>query len=88
MYRKKIYERYLTTDGFSDFDAIEKQFNSMYYPDQNIIDNLPKNKNAKILDMGCGFGMYLKHIKSLGYKNIKGVEIGNEQNQFLTGKGF
>jgi hypothetical protein len=34
MYRKRIYERYLTSDGFSDFDAIEKQFNSLF----NIFD--------------------------------------------------
>jgi cyclopropane fatty-acyl-phospholipid synthase-like methyltransferase len=88
MYRKKIYERYLTTDGFDNFEEIEKQFNSNYYPDVNILKSLPKNKEAKILDLGCGFGVYLKYIKSLGYKNIRGVEIGDEQNKFLKDKGF
>ncbi|RLA07956.1 MAG: hypothetical protein DRQ51_04265 [Gammaproteobacteria bacterium] len=88
MYRKKIYERYLTSDGFKNFDEIEKQFNSLFYLDDKIINNLPKNKNAKILDLGCGFGMYLKHIKNLGYKNTKGVEIGDEQNKFLKDKGY
>jgi len=88
MYRKKIYERYLTSDDFSDFEEIEKQFNSKYYPDTNMIGALPKNKDIKILDIGCGFGMYLKYIKNLGYKNLKGVEIGDEQNTFLKDKGF
>jgi len=88
MYRKKIYERYLTSDDFNNFDEIVNRFNSAYYIDHNIKNNLPKDKNAKILDMGCGFGMFLKHIKSLGYTNIKGVEIGDEQNKFLKNKGF
>ncbi len=88
MYRKKIYERYLTSDDFTDFNEIEKQFNAIYYPDEDVIKRLPKNKNNKILDMGCGYGRYLKHIKSLGYENIKGVEIGDEQNRFLKDKGF
>jgi SAM-dependent methyltransferase len=88
MYRKKIYERYLISDGFSDFDAIEKQFNSPFYVDENTKHSLPKNKNAKILDIGCGFGRFLKYLKDNGYENIQGIEIGEEQNKFLKNKGY
>jgi 2-polyprenyl-3-methyl-5-hydroxy-6-metoxy-1,4-benzoquinol methylase len=88
VFRKKIYERYLTSDNFRDFNDIENQFNSINYIDQNIIDALPNDKKAKILDMGCGFGGWLKFLKENGYKDIGGVEIGDEQNQFLKDKGF
>ena len=33
-----------------------------------------KNKDAKILDMGCGTGLVGKHLKAAGYTNIHGVD--------------
>jgi SAM-dependent methyltransferase len=30
--------------------------------------------DARILDVGCGTGMYLVHLKSLGFRNLAGVE--------------
>jgi len=88
MYRKKIYKRYLTYDGFKDFDEIEKQFNTPFYLNESVKNVLPQNKDVKILDIGCGFGRFLKYLKDNGYENIYGVEIGEEQNQFLKDKGF
>ena len=87
-YRERIYERYLTSDGFKNFDEIEKQYNSAFYVDENTENALPINKKAKILDMGCGFGRFLKYLKDSGYTNVQGVEIGEEQNQFLKSKGY
>jgi SAM-dependent methyltransferase len=88
MCREEIYKRYLTSDGFNNFDEIEKQYNTSFYLDKNIKNVLPLDKNAKILDLGCGFGRYLKYIQELGYTDIQGVEIGDEQNEFLKNKGF
>ncbi len=87
MYRKKIYKKYLSTDGLSE-EKIKKLYNSTFYLDENIKANLPQNKEARILDLGCGFGRFLKYLKDNGYKNVYGVEIGKEQNQFLKDKGF
>lgn len=41
--------------------------------------HLPKDKSVKILDVGCGFGMFLYMLKEMGYTNIEGVEIGKRQ---------
>ncbi len=40
-----------------------------------------KNKNTKILDVGCGEGKFLKSLHQLGFKNIMGVDpfINKEQ---------
>ncbi|HPO91565.1 MAG TPA: class I SAM-dependent methyltransferase [Victivallales bacterium] len=35
---------------------------------------LPTNKNANILDFGCGLGSFLLYLKYKGYKNIEGVD--------------
>lgn len=35
----------------------------------------PSDKAAKILDLGCGYGLFLNACKICGYENIEGVEM-------------
>lgn len=44
-----------------------------------INDWMPNNKNAKILDIGCGFGNLLKAFNEAGYKNLTGIDISKKQ---------
>ena len=39
---------------------------------------LPQDKNAKILDIGCGEGHFLRFCLSLGYTNIDGFDLSQE----------
>ena len=39
---------------------------------------LPDDKNAKILDIGCGFGFVLKSVRECGYADIHGIDISDE----------
>jgi len=41
---------------------------------------LPKEKEARILDLGCGWGRLLMGLWAAGYKNIEGIEISPEQH--------
>jgi 2-polyprenyl-3-methyl-5-hydroxy-6-metoxy-1,4-benzoquinol methylase len=42
-----------------------------------LIDPLfTSDKSAKILDLGCGYGLFLDSCKKLGYTNIEGVDSG------------
>lgn len=41
-----------------------------------------KPKNSKILDVGCGKGVFLKNLLSSGFKNIDGIEINKELFNF------
>jgi 2-polyprenyl-3-methyl-5-hydroxy-6-metoxy-1,4-benzoquinol methylase len=38
-------------------------------------DKLPKNKDAEILDIGCGYGHLMQLVKNSGYTNISGIDI-------------
>ncbi len=86
MYRKIIYQKYLTS--LTPIEEIEKIFSTPMKFQKEIIDVLPKDKEAKIIDLGCGYGRLLNSLKSMGYKNLYGVEIGKEESQFLKHKGF
>lgn len=40
---------------------------------------LPLNKNAKILDVGCGLGRQLLALWCSGYRNLEGIDISQAQ---------
>ena len=85
MYRKEIYKKYLSTDN-CDINELENNFNEIVHYSSIIKNNLPKDKNSKILDVGCGYGKFLNFLKSKSFNNITGLEIGKEQCNFLKGK--
>lgn len=43
--------------------------------EDNYAPLLPADKNATILDIGCGMGEFLLFLKQRGYQNIEGVDI-------------
>jgi SAM-dependent methyltransferase len=43
---------------------------------------LPKDKDARILDVGCGAGHFLYFLDHAGYKNYLGIDISPEQVAF------
>ena len=45
---------------------------------QYLLNILPKDKSIRIIDIGCGFGEYLRKLKLLGYENTFGIDISNE----------
>jgi SAM-dependent methyltransferase len=43
---------------------------------------IPINKQASILDIGCGYGQLLRFFSKRGYSNVIGVDISSEQVEF------
>ncbi len=41
-------------------------------------NELPENKSAKILDIGCGLGQMLARLRDDGYTELTGIDISNE----------
>lgn len=49
---------------------------------------LPQDKNAAILDVGCGEGRFLAWLKSEGYANAKGVDVSAQMAELARGRGL
>jgi 2-polyprenyl-3-methyl-5-hydroxy-6-metoxy-1,4-benzoquinol methylase len=80
-YRKIFYKNYFSEK--TNKDSVCRNENSLsnwrYATISRIKNWLPGNKNAKILDIGCGFGNLLKGFKDIGYNNLTGIDISEEQ---------
>ncbi|MHA1299465.1 MAG: class I SAM-dependent methyltransferase, partial [Candidatus Helarchaeota archaeon] len=62
------------------YDLNAKNYFSNYNP------FIPKNKNIKILDIGCGMGHFLYALKKYGYSNFIGIDVSDQMIDFLTNK--
>jgi len=49
---------------------------------------LPENKDAYILEVGCGMGFALLALKELGYKNSEGIDTSKQQIESAKNKGL
>lgn len=52
---------------------------SSHYYIRNLQEKLPKNKEIKILDVGCGYGIGMYALQKMGYVNVSGIDISPDQ---------
>ena len=67
---KELYKDYLTTHFSTGHKIrIDKKTYERYfrYFKLNYENYLPKNKNARIVDLGCGIGHFLFYLKKSNY---------------------
>jgi len=86
-YRKFVIERWISShiDTFREPDEEVFAIQLRYY--SKLIESfIPKDKNIKILELGCGFGGFIYALKSYGYENILGVDIIPECCGFVSKK--
>lgn len=70
----KYYETfYEDLHGWRDYDLTSAGYGEWYY------DCLPEDKEAKILDIGCGDGKFLFFLQQNGYTGIEGLELSSQQ---------
>lgn len=77
-----LFDKYTSTQDLSFVDNQEMIHWSGIYFNHYILPHLPTDKNAHILEIGCGWGKYINHLKNLGYSNIHGIDISPEQIAF------
>ena len=80
VYRDRIYQNYVsardtplappTTEGFKPREALMKKL---------IRDHFPLDKQAKIVDLGCGHGTLVYFAHQAGYQNVTGVDVSQQQ---------
>jgi len=49
---------------------------------------LPEDRTTRVLDVGCGFGFSLRALRNLGFQNIQGLEISEQQAEVARHAGF
>ncbi|WP_187263695.1 class I SAM-dependent methyltransferase [Pontibacter beigongshangensis] len=81
-----LYENYTTTSVLFNVDEAKFTQNSIIYFKHHILPHFPENKEIKILEIGCGYGRYNKAITDLGYQNIVGIDISQEQVTYAREK--
>ncbi len=76
---------------YSDYFKL-RNVSSDYYLKYRIpkyIENiLPPDKNANILDIGCGFGSFIREVKKLGYNAVKGIDISDQAIEFSRKQNY
>src|SRR5437016_7027213 len=73
-YRGEFYGRYEIAVGArqvdqAHYDHCARQFGGRWGA------WLPPDKDIHILDIGCGYGEFLYFLRSLGYRNIVGLDL-------------
>jgi predicted TPR repeat methyltransferase len=82
-YKKTIYDSYISTHnkalyGENSLEKIHHHFPAWqhYYG-----RHLPADKNAAILEIGCGDGNFVYYLQKSGYANARGIDVSAEQVQ-------
>lgn len=85
-YRKILYPVYRSTIYAAKNSDDIRAYHEYYRLDYK--RRLPANKDALILDVGCGSGHFLQYLKDEGYKNSEGIDISKQQCDYAMGFGL
>lgn len=78
--KNELYERYTSTSSLvSGVDEEAVLTWSKGYFRAHYSHLLPQDKNAKILEVGCGYGRYIAVLSEMGYTNCYGIDLSDEQ---------
>ena len=79
-YRSRIYDYYVHSRLESlappDTEAIRR---GGVFLHQMIARHFPANRDASIVDLGCGYGSLIYHARRAGYVNVAGVDRSPQQ---------
>lgn len=82
-YNEWLYATHLYEEGESDLHRdLTKRVTEQY------VDPLNLNKDAKILDLGCGPGYFLDLMKERGYTDLTGVTLSPTDLKICQNKGL
>jgi len=86
--KKTLYSRYITTH-FGKIHDNNQEFPVHYrYFRKNYLKHLPVDRNAKIVDLGCGMGHFLNFLVKEGYNNYIGIDVSKENIEFCKKNKF
>ena len=79
-HRKRVYDRYVSAGQSApvpaDLSGLRRR---APYLKRVIQRHFPADRDAQILELGCGHGAFIHLIRQAGYNNVVGVDISPEQ---------
>lgn len=82
LYNEWLYIAHIHDEGDSKLhEVLTEQVVRTY------IDPLELDKNARILDLGCGVGYFMDEMKNRGYTNLVGVTLSPGDQKACAAKG-
>ena len=73
---------------YFSFRKVGPDFYSDYAIPEYVRNILPTDRNATILDIGCGFGHMLKVLRAEGFGRLSGIDISDEAVRSCTASGL
>jgi 2-polyprenyl-3-methyl-5-hydroxy-6-metoxy-1,4-benzoquinol methylase len=80
-HRKHFYERYTQAQSRfgSKAEALQRVSAEQSMLREFVSSFLPASKQARVVDLGCGYGAFLMMLRDSGYTNLRGIDISPEQ---------
>ncbi len=82
-YRARLYGAYVSS-GQATVDASR----SLAAHRQQIVERLPSDRGAWVVDIGCGNGALVAQIRQAGYRHVMGVDMSGEQVDMALKRGL
>jgi len=79
-YRKRIYDAYVSEWWQYEHSLVPEEYEHLakvYH--RRFLPFLPKDKDAKIIDLACGAGHFLYFLQKEGYTQAQGIDISQQQ---------
>jgi 2-polyprenyl-3-methyl-5-hydroxy-6-metoxy-1,4-benzoquinol methylase len=86
-YREKAIEQYEKHLSIGQYDLLREGRLATRLYRKNMKPHLPLDRAARILDLGCGFGLFLDFLRSEGYKNATGVDACRTNVKICESRG-
>lgn len=89
-WRSRLYEAYVTSgQARVDTDDPDEAFASRAPWIRTMTErHLPVDREAEILDLGCGHGAFVYVLREMGFSNVTGVDVSLEQVQVAERLGI
>lgn len=81
--RERLYSAFTSTHaGVADSRSTTLAFR------RDIATLLPKQRDIRLLDIGCGQGHLVQAVRQAGYRDVHGIDISSEQVALAHASGL